>query len=123
MGIEEVDHRIPTETLAVLRGILVKSLSRENLSETDLKREYIFNNNNSTQGYYYNNDYHYHHRKKNRITRDSSKSNVITVIQKERKQYQQQQQQREKHVPKQNNGKRYCFVRFYGNIFGDLMCV
>lgn len=103
MGIEEVDHRIPTETLAVLRGILVKSLSRENLSETDLKREIILNNNN--QHYYYNN----YDRKKNRITRDSSKSNVITVIQ------QKQQQQRAQNVPKQNNGK-ILFCQIYGNI-------
>lgn len=94
MGIEEIDYRIPTETLAVLRGILVKSLSRENLSETDLKREFILNNNNQ---YCYQNNYH---RKKNRITRDSSNSNVITVIQK-----QQQHRQRDKHMHKQNNGK------------------
>lgn len=103
MGIEEIDHRIPTETLAVLRGILVKSLSRENLSETDLKREFIFNNNNQ---YCYQSSYH---RKKNRITRDSSNSNVITVIQKQQQQY----RQRDRHIPKQNNGKvLFCQVIF-----------
>lgn len=94
MGIEEVDHRIPSETLAVLRGILVKSLSRENLSETDLKRELILNNNN--QQYYYFNNFH---RKKNRITRDSSKSNVINV--------QKQHQSRMQHIPKQISGKLF----------------
>jgi hypothetical protein len=36
MGTDE-DRRIPSTTLAVIRGILIKSLSRENLSEIDKK--------------------------------------------------------------------------------------
>ncbi|XP_063696685.1 ensconsin isoform X5 [Culicoides brevitarsis] len=92
MGIEEVDHRIPTETLAVLRGILVKSLSRENLSETDLKRELILNNNNQ----FYHNNYYHAQRKQNRVTRDPSNSNVINNV------LQKQNHQRHSTIQKQN---------------------
>lgn len=35
--LSEIDTRIPHETLNIIRGILVKSLSRENVSETDIR--------------------------------------------------------------------------------------
>ena len=35
MGVSDEIDRIPSTTLAAIRGILVKSLSRENLSITD----------------------------------------------------------------------------------------
>lgn len=61
MGLNEIDRRIPHETLATIRGILVKSLSRENLSETDLTlfRYSNHNNNNNNRKSIY---HQYHHR-------------------------------------------------------------
>lgn len=37
MQLNEINKRIPNETLNIIRGILVKSLSKENVSETDIR--------------------------------------------------------------------------------------